>query len=369
MGDIVRKEKNGKFLGWYIRYIDCDGRRKQRASHQPTKALARRLLVEIEARIARGLCGMPEPAASPAAELSVAQLCERYVATYSRPRIKDLAQYRIEQRSALRRILPLLGERLCSTVAASDIRRLRDHLSGKYKPNTVMSTLRPLSTAFSWARQEGIISCTNPCLGVERPARESLLEFLGRDELRRLLAAAEERARTRDRYADWLLLCAIATTVRTGLRKGELLGLRWQDVDLDTRRLDVARSYRSAPKSGQTRHLRLPSPLCPLLGEWRARCPATPEGLVFPLPGRGRFRLGRRVDMLGLPELLAELGMGALRRPWHALRHTFASHFVMAGGNILTLQKILGHADIKMTLLYAHLAPDFLAEEMDRLVI
>jgi site-specific recombinase XerD len=72
-------------------------------------------------------------------------------------------------------------------------------------------------------------------------------------------------------------------------------------------------------------------------------------------------------EMLGLPELLTEAGCRALQRPWHALRHTFASHFVMAGGNILSLQKILGHSDIKMTLVYAHLAPDFLGEEMNRL--
>ncbi|HRI50708.1 MAG TPA: tyrosine-type recombinase/integrase [Pseudomonadota bacterium] len=368
MGDIVRKQKNGKFLGWYVRYIDSDGRRKQRASHQPTKALARRFLVEIEARVARGQCGLAE-AAPPPRELSVAELCELYVTGYSRPRIKNLSQYRTEQRSALRRILPQLGARLCSAVAAGDIRRLRDSLAASYKPNTVMSTLRPLSTAYSWARREGLISCPNPCLGVERPPRESLLEFLNRDDLRRLLAAAEERARTGQRLDDWLLLCAIATTVRTGLRKGELFGLRWQDLDLTTRRLDVARSYLTTPKSGHARHLRIPTQLCPLLKKWRELCPATAEGLVFPVAGRGGPRLGRKVDMLGLPELLSELGLCALRRPWHALRHTFASHFVMSGGNILTLQKILGHADIKMTLLYAHLAPDFLAEEMDRLAI
>jgi integrase len=46
----------------------------------------------------------------------------------------------------------------------------------------------------------------------------------------------------------------------------------------------------------------------------------------------------------------------------HVLRHTFAAHFVMRGGNILTLQKILGHASINMTLRYAHLAPDHLKE-------
>nr|WP_238610581.1 tyrosine-type recombinase/integrase [Candidatus Schmidhempelia bombi] len=46
----------------------------------------------------------------------------------------------------------------------------------------------------------------------------------------------------------------------------------------------------------------------------------------------------------------------------HVLRHTFASHFMMNGGNILVLQKILGHTDIKVTMRYAHFAPDHLEE-------
>ncbi|WP_158663246.1 tyrosine-type recombinase/integrase, partial [Escherichia coli] len=46
----------------------------------------------------------------------------------------------------------------------------------------------------------------------------------------------------------------------------------------------------------------------------------------------------------------------------HALRHTFASHFMMNGGNILTLQKILGRAKIQTTMIYAHLAPDYLQD-------
>jgi len=48
----------------------------------------------------------------------------------------------------------------------------------------------------------------------------------------------------------------------------------------------------------------------------------------------------------------------------HILRHTFASHFVQQGGNILTLQKILGHSTIVMTMCYAHLAPDHLSEAL-----
>jgi len=48
----------------------------------------------------------------------------------------------------------------------------------------------------------------------------------------------------------------------------------------------------------------------------------------------------------------------------HDMRHTFASHFMMKGGNILTLQRVLGHSTLAMTLRYAHLAPDFMKDEM-----
>lgn len=50
----------------------------------------------------------------------------------------------------------------------------------------------------------------------------------------------------------------------------------------------------------------------------------------------------------------------------HICRHTFASHFVMNGGHILTLQKVLGHSDLKLTMRYAHLAPDYLNEFTDK---
>ncbi len=123
----------------------------------------------------------------------------------------------------------------------------------------------------------------------------------------------------------------------------------------------------STPKSGKPRHLRLPMALLPILREWRERCPPTTQGLVMPHSKQEDKTTGRRA-MLGLPRLMAEIGLRPVPHPWHQLRHTFASHFVMNGGNILALQKILGHSDLKMTLVYAHLAPDFLDGEMDKVV-
>jgi integrase len=157
----------------------------------------------------------------------------------------------------------------------------------------------------------------------------------------------------------------IILALHTGLRRGELLGLRFQDVDVTTRRLTVARSFKTTPKSGKTRHLRLPAEVVPLLSEWLAEVPRLP-GVVFPVMN-SQPRCGTNDDTLRLPELLADAGCRPLLHPWHALRHTFASHFIMSGGNLLALQKILGHANVAETMRYAHLGEDYLANEIDRL--
>ena len=156
----------------------------------------------------------------------------------------------------------------------------------------------------------------------------------------------------------------IATALHTGVRKGELFGLRWSDVNLDTGRIDVNRSYRATPKSGKVRHVAINPELGIVLREWKERCPSTKERLVFPVNGR----MGDEGDTLCIEAVLASAGCHEPEdKPWHLLRHTFASHFMMAGGSILTLKELLGHADIKMTMRYAHLAPDFMAAEIARM--
>lgn len=155
----------------------------------------------------------------------------------------------------------------------------------------------------------------------------------------------------------------IATAIYTGMRKGELYGLRWSDVHLDAGRIDVMRSYRLLPKSGKVRHLPIHPDLARILRGWRERCPTSTEALVFAVNGR----MGDRFESLGLPALLVAAECKRPKKPWHSLRHTFASHFMMAGGNILTLQKLFGHSSVAMTMIYAHLAPDFMAGEVARM--
>jgi integrase len=357
VGEIIRRTKNGRFLGYSLRFYE-NGRRRVLASKQPSHADARRMLVEIEARIARGEAGLPAQRKS---FPTVRELVERFLVEYSRPRLKDLSRYRAQARSVLQKALPHIGALSASEIKQTDIIKLRDALEKKRAAGTVYNLLATLSAVFSWAMREGL-SPGNPLKGVERPKAATTLDFLSRDEVQKLLEAAEAGAKSEKGR---LLQAALVLAVHTGLRKGELFGLRWTDLDLETRRLTVAHSYRGAPKSGKTRHLRLPRAVVPILRRFVAFCPKSPGGLVLPL-GRGADKTGGRDAMLGLPRLFASIGLRPALHPWHLLRHTFASHYVMAGGNILALQKILGHSTIQMTMIYAHLSPDFLGDEMDR---
>lgn len=356
MGDIVRRPS-----GWYIRYRDVDGTRRMRQSHQPSRELARRYLLAVEGRIARGVVGIPEPA--PAAP-TIAALCERFLGEYSRPKIKDLARYRVLARSALRRALPALGEVRADAVTPERLDSLRTTLSRTHAPATVRLTLAFLGRVCSWAVRVRLLA-TNPLRGIEKPVAPSSLEYLSRDEVQTLLTLAQQRAATGS-IADRCRLAAIHLALHSGLRRGELLGLRLQDVELRVRRLTVARSFQALPKSGKARHLRLPESALPVLTAWLAEVPRQ-LGVVFPMLDGPRPRIGGSRDLLGLPALLAAAGCRPLLHPWHALRHTFASHFVMSGGNLLALQRILGHATIAQTMVYAHLGDDFLTGEIDKL--
>ena len=364
MGDIVRMVRKGKFIGWYLRYKDVDGKRKQRASHQPTHALAKRMLVEIEARVARGAVGIEEPDEKP--QLTVAELCERFLAEFASPRIKNLENYRRSAKFSLKRVLPHIGHVQISALTQSQVEKARDALSKRYRPNTVRASMRPLGTALSWAVRQGLIE-KSPVRGIELPRRELSVEYLSAEEAAQLLSEAEQQARKSDNLTAWSRWIAVSLALRLGLRRGEVFGLRWQDVNLDAGKLTVAKSYRLAPKSNRPRHLPIPSVLAPLLRDWQARCPENAERLVCPLHHNGRWQMSSPRATHGLADLLQAARCKPLARGWHALRHTFASHFIMGGGNLLTLQKLLGHVAIEMTLVYSHLAPDFVAGELERL--
>jgi integrase len=151
----------------------------------------------------------------------------------------------------------------------------------------------------------------------------------------------------------------VLVALNTGLRQGEIFNLDWLDVDLVGAQLTVRGA---GAKSGQTRHVPLNSEAVAVLTAWRAS--ATP-GYVF--PGRADGENGR-LDNITKAWLHAVKAAKLETFRFHDLRHTFASKLVMAGVDLNTVRELLGHATLKMTLRYAHLAPEHKAAAVQKLV-
>jgi integrase len=370
MGDILRRTlKNGR-TAFYARYIEADGKRTSKATKARTEEDALKVLYAIEARVRAGQVGLAAPtkeereerrqkqeAEQKRASLTLKELGEKFSTEYANPRIKSIERYRGEAKTNLKsRIVPYLGAMAAQSVTTADVERMRDELANRgASPAAMVQAMAILSKIYNWGHKRGFVQCANPVRGVDRPRVEASLDFLSREEVGNLLAHTVEHAPD----VHPMLACAIYA----GLRKGELFGLRWRDVHSEAGRMDVERSYRERPKSGKVRHIPIHPELAVILRQWKETCPKTSEGLVFPVNGK----MGTAFKSLGLGTMLETSGCHVPKKPWHSLRHTFASHFMMAGGNILTLQKLLGHSDLRMTLIYAHLSPDFMAAEVARM--
>jgi integrase len=151
----------------------------------------------------------------------------------------------------------------------------------------------------------------------------------------------------------------VLLALNTGLRKGEIFGLRWSDINFG-RALLVVRG--EGAKSGQSRYVPLNAEAIRVLTDWRGFI--TPEP-VHVFPGR---QDGEPLDDIkkAWAPLLKQAKIAGFT--FHDLRHTFASKLVMAGVDLNTVRELLGHADIKMTLRYAHLAPEHKAAAVAKLL-
>ncbi len=282
-------------------------------------------------------------------------------------------------------IEPVFGglfDRELRTISAFDVERIKaQRLKSGRKPSTVNRDLDRIRGVLSRAVEWGFLA-DHPLKAVKRAkgADNSRVRYLTPAEEERLRAAlaAREAARRASResgntwckdrgYGDgrpmWpedgftdYLTPMVLVALNTGMRRGELFGLQWEHVNLSGKLLTITAGN---AKSRKARHLPLNTEALDVLTRWQRQGEGT--GLVFPSAGGGRM------DNINTSwgGIVADAKLADFR--FHDLRHTFASKLVMAGVDLNTVRELLGHADIAMTLRYAHLAPDKLAEAVAKL--
>ncbi|MEE8551820.1 MAG: site-specific integrase, partial [Desulfobacterales bacterium] len=158
--------------------------------------------------------------------------------------------------------------------------------------------------------------------------------------------------------------------VTTGLRQGELLGLKWTDIDWFNNQIHVNRTYNHFrfydPKTKKSkRRVDVPPQMMKQLKEWKIACPSSDLGLVFPNESCKPMSSLNMYNRKFLPAL-KKAKLNKIR--FHDLRHIYASLLIDQGENIKYIQNQMGHASIKITMdTYGHLIKDVNKEAASRL--
>lgn len=346
------KDRRGR---WRIRWTDEKGNRHGRNfdSYADAGFALRQRQTEVE-KIKRGLRA---PEMEPK---TFNELCDHYLKYYTaekRSPQTDRTNIGLHLRVHFGKLkLHEIGE---SQLA--EYRMARRHLS----PQTLRKHLVLLGTMLRVAEGNNWLKRLPKIKKPKLVLLDKNFRYLRSDEeIARLLLAARQEE-------DPTVYYFYTTMVYTGLRAGEGAGLRREDIDLARNLITVGRSYSGLTKNGETRFVPILGILRPLLVEWLCK---NPGNIVF--PNQHGTMLGqsarifqevfhRVLDRAGFPKEEKD-GKVRVYVRFHDLRHTFASHFMMKGGDLWKLKKILGHKSIAMTERYSHLSPAAFGEDYDR---
>jgi integrase len=255
-----------------------------------------------------------------------------------------------------RHLLPAFGDQRMDRITAEHIRRFfkqkqegtSEKTSRPLSKKTLVNTLRLLNSIFNFAMTIELL-VKNPCKGIKLPrAPKREMDFLRPEEVRAFLAA----------FTDDEMRCLFTTAVMTGIRRGELLGLQWDDIDFGASVIRVRRSISNGeiqlPKTEKSRRAIQVGP--ELLKTMRAHKLRTGgrSSFVFTTKSGTLLDPDNLVKRVFEPTLLAAGIERHIR--FHDLRHTYASILINEGANLKFVSEQLGHASIVITLdRYSHL--------------
>jgi integrase len=329
---------------YYVGYYQ-NGRRKWKSTRATVKAEALKALTQFKELL-------QERARSVPLQEFVAEFLAYGEGNYSR---KTMAMYEpilarflsLARNASLRELTPQHIDRYKA-------RRLRDKTKSKHpreiSPVSVNVELRMLKAAFNKARSWKLID-SHLFDGVtlaELP--ECTPPFFTRADFHKLLECVKE---------GWLK-DVIVFAVLTGMRRGEIMNLKWSDVDLLNKYVRVETSKTFKTKQGKRRIVPLNDTVISLL---KAKEGKSPSEYVFTLNDEKLYE-----DWVGhlFKSYVIKAKLNG-RLHFHSLRHTFASWLVQDGVSLYEVQKLLGHSSSSVTEVYSHLQPEQMHGTVNRI--
>ena len=350
----VHLRKDGRWEGHCVIRYDDNGLPITKNVLAKTKTECAEKLKKL-----RGTCaGQPTEKLQP--DMTFGEWLDFWYQNYSKPKLQPTTQAGYEN-AIYKHIIPAFGKTMLSELSTNDLqqfyatlkkegRLIRTESYGKgVSDRTVWSCHTRIRTALDRAVQDGLIRI-NPAADCKLPTQNPKeMQLLSREERQRFLIQAKEEG-----YYELFLL-----ELATGLRRGEVLALQWDDPDFNTGALRIQRQvYRangelvvSAPKTkAALRTIVLPPALLSVLEEYHRQVDSR---WMFPSPAKEDSPLDPATVRKRLQTILKHAGCRKVR--FHDLRHLFVTTALENGMDVKTLSTIIGHVSAKTTLnVYTH---------------
>jgi len=322
---VFKKGKN-----WYIDYY-VHGKRK-RESIGPSKELAQTILKKRKVQIAENKFLDIRRVD----KIRFKDMSREYFEIYSKPNKRSFSR----DQTIINHLDKFFAGKYLHEITVVDIERYKRHRLSQVTKSTVNRELACLKHIFKKAKEWGKTN-HNPSQKIRLLKTVSpRIRYLETEEIEALYNTSAS-----------YLKPIILTAVHAGMRKGELLNLKWKDLDFHNRLI-----YLSDTKGANKREI----PMNEVVYKMFLRVRKNPNSPYVFCHKNGKPYKDLRAS---LDKAAKEAEIERFR--FHDLRHTFASHLVMAGVDLKTVQELLGHKTIEMTLRYSHLSPDHKKEAVE----
>ena len=324
-------QKNG---AWWIDFYHQGKRIRRKVG--PSKRVAEMALADVQVKRAKNdFLGVCDPK-----KIFFRVFAAEYL-EYSKAN-KAQSSYERDVTTIEKHLVPVWGEHLLQRITGKDIEAYKVRRLEQVTASTVNRELALISNMFRKAVEWGYIKEAPVAHMKKIKTGVRHFRYLTCEEIDKLLDACRQSPNPQ-------LYVFVVTALNTGMRLGELTALEWKDVDFKRGTLRVDNKEDHHTKNYEPRTIPMNDQLIEVLSKHPRRLDSP---YVFARKGGEKFRKMRT----SFENAVKRAGIPHVR--FHDLRHTFASHLVMGGVDIRTVQELLGHKDIRVTMRYAHLAPD-----------